>query len=108
MTGTRKLYAAVLHEAVLWPHLTALMAAERLIRRRVRPFLRSVTGTPVFWSAVTMALGVRPGFTCRSTAAAPATCGVACDVPPSVRVPPPGPDEVDSAPGASSSTRGLL
>src|SRR5262249_38420553 len=72
------------------------------------PFLLSVTVGPVDCSADLMRSGERPGFAWRSSAAAAAAWGDACDVPRNVEAPPPRPAAVIGAPGASRSTLLLL
>ena len=62
-------------------------AANRLMRFFVvvgKPARVSVIGVPVDCSALRSVLTLAVGATCLSTAKAPATCGVACEVPATV------------------------
>src|SRR4029079_10452005 len=74
------------------------------MRRKLSPFLGSVTVTPVFFMAASTASGLRPGWAERIRAATPAATGQAWDVPTNVDTPPPIPAEVTGAPGARTST----
>src|SRR5712692_4356192 len=70
-------------------------------------YLMSVTGSPVFRSAVNTVPTLAPGTACLITPHAPATCGAAIDVPLSAWYDPPGTDEVIDSPGASSERNGV-
>ena len=63
----------------------------------------SVTGRPVVANSVRMSSTVAAGLACFRTAHAPATCGVAIEVPLKVVNAPPGVDESMSVPGAKRS-----
>src|SRR4051795_13451166 len=74
------------------------------MRERVRPLRASKIGLPSVWSAFTRAATVEWGLLWRRTARAPATWGVAIDVPLKLANPPPGTDEVMLEPGAQRSS----
>src|SRR6185436_5618804 len=74
----------------------AFSEAHRSRRGLVRLLRASFTGTPLAVRRVTVAAGVSAGKAARSTAMAPATCGVACEVPDMVM-----PAAVMATPGAS-------
>src|SRR4051794_8603444 len=89
-----------------------IMRAEAA-RMRIRGFggliavlpSRVVIVVPVLWSAVRTSGTVAAGLVCFMIAHAPATCGVAIDVPLKTAKPLPGTEELIDEPGASSSTR---
>src|SRR3954463_6726910 len=68
------------------------------------PPSRVVIVLPVPWSCVSTSDTVAVGLVCIMIAPAPATCGVAIDVPLNTAKPFPGTDELINDPGASSST----
>ena len=74
------------------------------MRGVVTPLRASTIGLPVLFSSDSISSGVAVGLRAISTAAAPAACGVACDVPAYVDVPPPRPSDVMSAPGPRRSS----
>src|SRR5919199_817851 len=82
-------------------------AVRTRIRGFVTPLRGSLIGLPVDWSADRTVLTDAEGETSLRSAHAPATCGVAIEVPLKTAKPPPGTDELMLEPGASSSTRGL-
>src|SRR4029434_10860146 len=71
------------------------------IRDFVMPLRGSVIGTPVFCSAVNSSATVAVGFADLSRAQAPATCGVAIEVPLAAPYAFPGIDDTTLPPGAS-------
>ncbi len=63
----------------------------------------SVTGRPVVSSKVRLSSTVAVGLICFRIANAPATCGVAIEVPLKLAKSPPGTDELIDVPGANTS-----
>src|SRR5919198_3902443 len=81
--------------------------AERTrMRGLTTPLRASVIGLPVDCSAFRTVGTSAEGLMPFRTAQAPATCGVAIEVPLRTANPPPGTDELIEPPGASSSTSG--
>src|SRR4051812_9295681 len=79
-------------------------------RMRIRGFVTPAraTGRPVACRCPRTSETVAVGLVCIMIAQAPATCGVAIDVPLNTAKPPPGTDELIEPPGAMSSTRLLM
>ena len=72
------------------------------------PLRESVIGTPVVCNALSISVTVALGFADLSTAHAPATCGVAIDVPLAKTYWLPGYEEYTEPPGASRLNKLLL
>src|ERR1044071_5554653 len=83
------------------PPPSALSAASSCMRGFVMPLRLSVMARPVSLSAVKTCVTVAVGSFDFITAHAPATCGVAMDVPWKFAKPPPGTDERITLPGGS-------
>lgn len=79
----------------------ALSALKILIRGVVMPFRASVIGRPVARRVFSTTGTVAAGDNCFRMAQAPATCGVAMDVPERLSNPPPGTEETMPWPGAN-------
>src|SRR4051794_20164731 len=82
----------------------AAVAENTRIRRRTIPLRPSVIGTPVLCSCESTLATDAVGAGCFMTAQAPATCGVAIEVPLKTAKPPPGTDELIEDPGAHRSS----
>src|SRR5207248_3749899 len=79
-------------------------AAKTSTRGVVTPVRSSKIGLPLCLRIDSISSAVADGLTPRSTAAAPAACGDACDVPAYVDRRPPRPSDVIQMPGASRSS----
>src|SRR5438034_11752194 len=87
----------------------ALIALITLISGLAYPPGRpSLTGVPVDVSALRISVTLASGLRCFITAHAPATCGVAMEVPALVPKRPPGTEELIKYPGARRSTMPVL
>ncbi len=78
----------------------AAIAESIRTRGTVTKLRESVIGTPVLRMTCSPDVTDMPGSACRSSAQAPATCGVAIDVPFQLAKLPPGIDELIAEPGA--------